>query len=102
MVSTTLWAWTHNKKADLSPLSQSVKGTSSRHLSGISTRGREACHPSGPRRRYLDCDGAFLSVSLQVNLHFGQRLAFGHQLVTQFFQGITSIGDQLPYKHLRE
>lgn len=51
-------------------------------------------------QKYLDGDGALLGISLKVNLHLWQHLAFRHQLVSQFLQGITGIGDELSYKHL--
>lgn len=35
-----------------------------------------------------------------MNLHFWQCLAVRYQFMAQFFQGITSIGDELPYEHL--
>lgn len=53
-----------------------------------------------PGQKYLDGDGAFLGISLQVNLQFWQHLAFRHQLVPQFLQGIAGIGDELSNKHL--
>lgn len=51
-------------------------------------------------KKYLDGDGALLSISLKMNLHLWQYLAFRHQLVPQFLQGITGIGDELSNKHL--
>lgn len=84
---TSLGAWRKNNKARPAPLVQERRGP-------VPAAGHPEAH--------LDGDGAFLGVRLQVDLHFRQRPAFRQQPVAQLLQGVTGVGDQLAYEHLRE
>lgn len=49
---------------------------------------------------YLDGEGALGSVGLQVDLHGSRFTSCCDQFVTQFFQSVTTIRDELPDEHL--
>lgn len=49
---------------------------------------------------YLNGEGALGSIRLQVDLHLGCFTSCCNQLVTQFFQSVAAVGDELPDKHL--
>lgn len=65
-----------------------------------SVRFHAGCTSSTGVGGYLDGEGALGSVGLQVDLHGSRFTSCCDQFVTQFFQSVATIRDELPDEHL--